>query len=455
MDNQSTVEWKSRVEHSRRVLYTEARDAEAKILYFVNTRTRARSTNMTHQPRRCLVRGSLSQDIPYHTLPPLTNDTHQTSMNSSTVRAPDNPLLGARVSSIVSACSPRRRSSRTDYLVYEFRASWGRERGQSSCGGRPCRRGCEPRRRGWRGRHMARPRSRGLRCVDCKCLRGTGMTPQRVYHSTDLALICIRRCRKSLAALSSSLLRKAKIASVRPRILSPYHIQQRLTPQLYTVLHKGANFALPDLPNDIERHLTGISHLLLQNEIPWAGTLAYLEYAHARGIVTTFNPSPMPSDTELRAFPWTTLSWLLVSEGEAESLLRAIGGNREAHKVEVQYPVNWPDDKTVKLAFSTLNNLRHGERLASTSVVCTLGAAGVLASICGLKEILYLPAAALEGNVRDTTGAGDCLTGYFVAGLMELRSEQLSVDEAVGLLRLSVQVCTPLPPSKTVFTQPF
>ena len=278
------------------------------------------------------------------------------------------------------------------------------------------------------------------------------MIPRRVYHSTDLALICIWRCRKSLAALSSNLLRKAKIASVRLHILitsNSYSLRS------HTVLHKGANFALPDIPNDIERHLTGISHLLLQNEIPWASTLAYLEYAHARGIVTTFNPSPMPADPQLHAFPWAALSWLLVNEGEAESLLHAIGGNPEAHKVEEEYPVNWPDDKTVKLAFSTLNNLRYGERLASTSVVCTLGAAGVLASMCGLKEILYLPAAALEGGVRDTTGAGDCLTGYFVAGLMELRSEQLSVDEAVGLLRLSVQVCLPLPPGKTVFTQPF
>jgi len=215
----------------------------------------------------------------------------------------------------------------------------------------------------------------------------------------------------------------------------------QLTPQGENciILHKGANFALPDLSNDIKRHLTGISHLLLQNEIPWASTLAYLEYAHVRGIVTIFNPSPMPADTQLHAFPWAALSWLIVNEGEAEGLLRAIGGSPENHKVEEEYPVNWPDDKTAKLAFSTLNNLRYVERLASTSVVCTLGAAGVLASICGLKEILYLPAAALEGDVRDTTGAGDCLTGYFVAGLMEFTNKQLSADGAVGLLRLCVQ----------------
>jgi ribokinase len=170
---------------------------------------------------------------------------------------------------------------------------------------------------------------------------------------------------------------------------------------IHSVLHKGANFALPDPPteNDVERHLTGISHLLLQNEIPWASTLAYLEYAHARGIVTAFNPSPMPADAELHAFPWAALSWLIVNEGEAESLLRMTGGNPVDHKVEEGYPVNWPDDNNLRLAFSTLDKLRHSERLVSTGVVCTLGASGVLASICGFKEVLYCPAAALEGNV--------------------------------------------------------
>jgi ribokinase len=224
--------------------------------------------------------------------------------------------------------------------------------------------------------------------------------------------------------------------------------------RIYSVLHKGANFALPDPPtqNNIERHLTGSSHLLLQNEIPWASTLAYLEYAHARGIVTIFNPSPVPADAEMHAFPWMALSWLIVNEGEAESLLHVIGGNPGNNEVEEEYPVDWPDNNILRPAFLTLNKLRRNERLVSTGVVCTLGAAGVLASICDLKEILYFPAAALESNVRDTTGAGDCFTGYFVAGLMESKNKQLSMDEAVELLRLCVQVC--LPTSKrTISTQ--
>lgn len=222
----------------------------------------------------------------------------------------------------------------------------------------------------------------------------------------------------------------------------------------HAVLHKGANFALPDPPaqSDVERHFTGISHLLLQNEIPWDSTLVHLSYAHAQGLVTIFNPSPMPVDTQLHAFPWVALSWLIVNEGEAESLLRVIGGNSRNYKLEEEYPANWPDDNSQRLAFSTLNKLRHCEHLAATGVVCTLGAAGVLASICGLSEILHLPAAALEGNVRDTTGAGDCFTGYLVAGLMQFGNNQLSKDQAVELLRLGVQVCLQVP-ERTISSQ--
>lgn len=208
-------------------------------------------------------------------------------------------------------------------------------------------------------------------------------------------------------------------------------------------MHKGANYALPDPParSDVERHLTDVSHLLLQNEIPWASTLAYLEYAHTLGTVTIFNPSPLPADAQLHTFPWVTLSWLIVNEGEAETLLRIMGWNPRNHDVEEEYHTDWPADDNLRAAFSTLSKLSRCEAFALTGVACTLGAKGVLASMCGLREILYVPAATLQGNVRDTTGAGDCFTGYFVAGLMQFGNKPLSKNDMVYLLQLSVQVC--------------
>ncbi|KAI0305094.1 Ribokinase-like protein [Multifurca ochricompacta] len=207
------------------------------------------------------------------------------------------------------------------------------------------------------------------------------------------------------------------------------------------ILHKGANYALPDPPaqSNVEQHLAGISHLLLQNEVSWSSILAYLEYAHIQGIVTIFNPSPMPGDKQLRDFPWASLSWLIVNEGEAESLLRVIDRNPGCHEVEAEYPSEWPDDNKLKIAFSTLNQLSRCDVLTSTDIVCTLGATGVVASVRGLGEMLYFPAATLQGVVRDTTGAGDCFTGYFVTGLMEFGNKQLSKDEIAEILQLSVQ----------------
>jgi ribokinase len=208
-------------------------------------------------------------------------------------------------------------------------------------------------------------------------------------------------------------------------------------------LHKGANFALPDLPTqgEFERYFTKTTHLLLQNEIPWATTLAYLEHAHARGIVTIFNPSPMPADVQIHSFPWTSLSWLIVNQGEAENLLRVIGGDSTNQAIEAEYHADWPNDDALRGAFLTLNKLSHSGALTSTALVCTLGATGVLASTQSPKETFYIPAATLRGGVRDTTGAGDCFTGYFVAGLMQFGNRQPSADEVVGLLRLGVQVC--------------
>jgi ribokinase len=233
---------------------------------------------------------------------------------------------------------------------------------------------------------------------------------------------------------------------VRLHIIVQYSIQPKShSPSICIVLHKGANYALPDPParSDVGRHLTGISHLLLQNEIPWTTTLAYLELAHTQGIITIFNPSPLPTDIQLHNFPWIALSWLIVNEGEAEILLRVMGRNSRNDDAEEEYHTDWPRDNNVRVAFSTLSKLSRCNALASTGIVCTLGAKGVVASLSGLRETLYFPAAMLQGNVRDTTGAGDCFTGYFVAGLMHFGNKQLSQNEMIEILQSSVQVCLP------------
>lgn len=84
------------------------------------------------------------------------------------------------------------------------------------------------------------------------------------------------------------------------------------------------------------------------------------------------------------------------------------------------------------------------------NLVCTLGALGVLALVPSLNvsaneaKILYMPAARLDGSVVDTTGAGDCFTGYFIAGLMEAYHDTcvrgLSKEIVMRVLKRAVEV---------------
>ena len=87
------------------------------------------------------------------------------------------------------------------------------------------------------------------------------------------------------------------------------------------VLLKGANFALDTPLDDVRRWLSPeVTHLILQNEIPLASTIAYVQHAQSLSICTVLNPSPMLTPDELRAFPWAGLHVLIVNEGESAEL---------------------------------------------------------------------------------------------------------------------------------------
>lgn len=191
------------------------------------------------------------------------------------------------------------------------------------------------------------------------------------------------------------------------------------------ILHKGANFARSDTRDELERYLSEASHLLVQNEIPLATTITCLEYAGKNGINVVYNPSPMPSESELREIPWQSVTYLLVNEGEAQSLVNFLNAGITTSAPDDARPLVTPaglpsdsDTQIVEAACTALGPLRAIPAFAQTTIVCTLGAAGVLTWLTGGKRLLYLPAVQLQGSVRDTTGAGDCFTGYFVAGLM-------------------------------------
>jgi ribokinase len=186
------------------------------------------------------------------------------------------------------------------------------------------------------------------------------------------------------------------------------------------VLFKGANYhkRIPT-PADLVPRPT---HLVVQNEIPLESTIEYLTIAHqdpnAR-ITTVFNPSPLPTEEEIRSFPWDKVSWLIVNEGEAEDLLAVLDSSYQSP--------SGSQENDVERASAILERLYTSLGSTSTNIVLTLGSTGVTATYgphnTNTKSSwrpVFVPSIQLRGEVRDTTGAGDCFTGYFVAELMKV-----------------------------------
>ena len=154
----------------------------------------------------------------------------------------------------------------------------------------------------------------------------------------------------------------------------------------------------------------------------------------------------MPSVEQLRDFPWVQLNWLIVNQGEVSALLRAFQSDKSTGTstgVEQEIglpkiPPSWPSHPGIQLSYSLLHSL-HGHNTFSPNVnlVCTLGGLGVIALLAS-GEAFYVPAAKLAGPVKDTTGAGDCFTGYLVSGLMEVEGAEGEVIERI--LRTAVEV---------------
>ena len=197
------------------------------------------------------------------------------------------------------------------------------------------------------------------------------------------------------------------------------------------VLFKGANYhnRAPS-PADFTPIPT---HIVLQNEIPLESTIQYLTLASSdgRNAATIFNPSPLPSEQEISSFPWAKVSWLIVNEGEAEDLLAVLD------------PQGPNDAGTEAGASSTLRRLSKAINTPTTNVVLTLGASGVISTyhVSSSWDPVHVPSIQLRGATRDTTGAGDCFTGYFVAGLMELFNETHSHDVGKEEARRLLERC--------------
>lgn len=169
---------------------------------------------------------------------------------------------------------------------------------------------------------------------------------------------------------------------------------------------------------------------------------------HSGDATTIFNPSPLPGPAEIVNFPWHKVDWLIVNEGEALDLYKAFT-NTDLEKCTAIRNASEPESIR-----EVIVSLSEQSSLSKTNIICTLGKHGVLAfmpvfhkpkSPCDATTFLYLPAAELKGSTRDTTGAGDCFTGYFVECLMEfgphaIIGTEVQEEDVARILKICVQV---------------
>ena len=86
--------------------------------------------------------------------------------------------------------------------------------------------------------------------------------------------------------------------------------------------------------------------------------MEYLSAAHALGIITIMNPSPLPNADQIREFPWGKLTWLIVNEGEARDLLTSVGDTSTVDTIELVLPPEGAPEgqETVRSAHTMAQN---------------------------------------------------------------------------------------------------
>lgn len=165
------------------------------------------------------------------------------------------------------------------------------------------------------------------------------------------------------------------------------------------LLHPGANRAIDmTTANTVLDQGVAGDWVLLQNETN--GAVEFVAAAKLRGLHIAYSAAPFEEAVALALLPHCDL--LIVNEGEAAALVKATG--------------------------------TPAENLGLSHLVITKGAKG--ADYIGVNGAHHQPA--FNVDAIDTTGAGDCFYGYFLAGLVANADISTILREASAAAALQV-----------------
>ncbi|MHA6482159.1 ribokinase [Paenibacillus sp. strain BS8-2] len=176
------------------------------------------------------------------------------------------------------------------------------------------------------------------------------------------------------------------------------------------ILSAGANGLVSEADASVSVQWEGASAVLLQNEIPWASTVAALHSARSHGVRTLLNPAPareLPDDV----FP--LLDTLVVNETEAA----VVTGIHVKDVASAQTAAEWALDK------------------GASSVIVTLGEQG-----CFFAEAegVRMTVPAFSVKPVDTTAAGDTFIGAYAAACVNGLGTEKALTFAAAAAALAV-----------------
>lgn len=171
------------------------------------------------------------------------------------------------------------------------------------------------------------------------------------------------------------------------------------------VLCPGSNHTLkPEMAEKVLRHFGPGDILLLQNETNLVPELIRL--GAERGLRVAFNAAPM--GPEVLSYPLELLSWLFVNETEGAALTGSDDPETMAELLCRRYP--------------------------KLELVLTLGEQGAVYR----RGELLLSVPARRVQAVDTTGAGDCFVGFFLASAADGADPSYAMSFAAAAAALCV-----------------